>query len=307
MRENVNGVLRAVKFNLQFSWVRDLMRKLPPSIGARLTPPGIRDMIRFRISIRKEIRKILNHETDDVADNNGKKHVDSIFYELRDNPTLPDSEKSPQRLEDEATLLVMAGTQSTQLSLTIAHYHLLANPDILSKLRSELASQPHSTLTQLSQLPYLNGIIQEAHRLSFGLTGRNPRISPDDPIKYTDKSTGRVYILPAGTSISSSTLLVHADEDIFPDPFTFDPERWLGSDGATRRKYQMAFSKGPRMCIGLHLANAVMAVAIAAISRWDLQLFETTEEDVAFKHDYHVATPRLTSRGVRARVVRKVG
>ena len=49
MRNNVAKVLRGVKFNLNFSWVRALMRKLPPSIGARFTPQGIRDMIQFRM------------------------------------------------------------------------------------------------------------------------------------------------------------------------------------------------------------------------------------------------------------------
>ncbi|KAI0379348.1 cytochrome P450 [Hypomontagnella monticulosa] len=112
----------------------------------------------------------------------------------------------------------------------------------------------------------------------------------------------RTYILPPGTSISTSTLLVHANEDIFPDPFVFDPERWLGPAGAARRKYQLAFSKGPRTCIGNHLANAEMTVAIAAMARWDMKLFETDDQDVAFLHDYHVATPKLDSKGVRATV-----
>ncbi|KAI2635632.1 cytochrome P450 family protein [Hypomontagnella submonticulosa] len=301
-RENVNGVLRAVKFNLQFSWVRDLMRKLPPSIGARMTPPGIRDMIRFRVGIRKEIQSILSQKAGSYSE------IDaiSIFQELKDSPALPESEKSLQRLEDEATLLVMAGTQSTQLSLTMAHYHLLANPAIMAKLRAELASQPSSTFAQLEQLPYLNGVIQEAHRLSFGLTGRNARVSPEEPITYTDASTKRTYILPPGTSISTSTLLVHTNEDIFPDPFVFKPERWLGPAGAARRKYQLAFSKGPRSCIGVHLANAEMAVVIAAVARWDMKLFETDGQDVAFLHDYHVATPKLSSKGVRVSVMGRV-
>ncbi|KAI8965300.1 cytochrome P450 family protein [Daldinia sp. FL1419] len=299
-RENVSGVLRAVKFNLQFSWVRDLMRRLPPSIGARMTPPGIRDMIRFRIRIRNEIQSLF----DKKPESDGSGGV-SIFQELRDSSALPDSEKSPQRLEDEATLLVMAGTQSTQSSLTLAHYHLLANSAIMSKLRDELASHPSSTLTELEQLPYLNGIIQEAHRLSFGLTGRNARVSPDLPITYSDKTTGRTFILPAGTSVSTSTLLVHANEEIFPNALVFDPERWLGPEGATRRKYQLAFSKGPRICIGMHLANAEMAIALAAMARWDMDLFETDERDVAFLHDYHIATSKLNSDGVKARILGK--
>jgi cytochrome P450 len=218
-------------------------------------------------------------------------------------PTLPKSEKSPQRLEDEATLLVMAGTQSTQLSLIVAHYHLIKHDKIMARLRNELKSHSSKTLSELEQLPYLNGIIQEAHRLGFGLTGRNPRISPNEPIKYKDRLTGRLWVFPPGTSISISTLVVHTNEDIFPNPYVFDPERWLGEKGTNNKKYQMAFSKGPRMCIGMHLANAKMAMAIAAMSRWDMALYDTTDKDVAFLHDHHIATPQLDSKGVSARVI----
>lgn len=64
----------------------------------------------------------------------------------------------------------------------------------------------------------------------------------------------------------------------------------------------LSFMRGPRTCIGRHLANAEMAVLLAAMARWDLELFNTDEEDVRFKHDYHVLCPRLGSKGVRVRV-----
>jgi hypothetical protein len=48
MRSSVLSVLRGVKFNLHFSWVRSLIRMLPASLGARFAPPGIKDMMRFR-------------------------------------------------------------------------------------------------------------------------------------------------------------------------------------------------------------------------------------------------------------------
>lgn len=64
--------------------------------------------------------------------------------------------------------------------------------------------------------------------------------------------------------------------------------------------------RGPRTCVGSHLANAELAVAVAAMARWDMNLYETTEENVAFEHDYHVMCPRLGSKGVRVEVVGRV-
>lgn len=55
--------------------------------------------------VRSEIQYVLDDKSNDSK---GVKR--SIFYELRDSPSLPPSEKTLQRLEHEGTLLVMAGT-----------------------------------------------------------------------------------------------------------------------------------------------------------------------------------------------------
>ncbi|TVY18468.1 Cytochrome P450 monooxygenase TRI4, partial [Lachnellula arida] len=295
MRNNVAAVLRGVKFNLHFSWVRSVVRMLPPSLAGRWVPQGVKDMLKFRRIIRQEVQQIL-----DSKDGGENRH--SVFVELRDSPTLPASEKTVQRLEDEATLLVMAGTESTAKSICIAHYYLLADPKLMTKLRAELSAGPSATLTDLDQLPYLHAIALEANRLSFGLTGRNPRVAPEETLEYKNTSSKIIYKLPPGTPISTSTLLAHTNEAIFPDPWTFDPDRWLGQ-GTEKKKYMLAFSKGPRQCIGMHLADAELIMAIAEMGRWDIELVGTDERDVRFLHDYHIATPRLDSLGVRARVV----
>lgn len=49
-----------------------------------------------------------------------------------------------------------------------------------------------------------------------------------------------------------------------------------------------------------------MFFALAAVARYDMKLFETGVEDVQFKHDFHVAYPRLDTKGVRAIVGAKV-
>ena len=243
-----------------------------------------------------------------------------IFYELRDNPTLPTSEKSLLRLEHEGTLLVMAGmldpllhsyaphyrarrltdvtgTESTAKSMAIAHFYLLNHPENMAKLRAELRTLPETaSWTQLEQLAYLSSVIAEANRLSFRVTARVCRIAPHEDLQY------KGYTIPPGTPVSTTTLSVHTDESIFPDPWAFKPERWFGPEGAERRKYQMAFNKGGRTCIGMNLAHAEMFLTLAAVARSDLELFETDLSDVQFQHDFHIAYPRLDSKGVRTMV-----
>lgn len=262
-------------------------------------------MVIFRRAISTQIGSIL-------ARKSAPDETPSIFTHLRDSPDLPTSEKSSQRLEDEATLMVMAGTYSPMLSLIVANYHLITRPEIMAMLRSELAAHPSAiNAAQLEQLPYLSAVIQESHRLTFGLTGRNPRVCPDEAVVYTEQNTTggrtpRTYTVPPGTSLSTSTLLVHTDESIFPDPWRFDPGRWTITDDppmlARRRRFMLSFMRGTRGCLGKNLADAEMAMAVAAMARWDMRLYETTEQDVAFCHDYHVMCPRLGSKGVRVEV-----
>ncbi|KAK2606832.1 hypothetical protein N8I77_005557 [Diaporthe amygdali] len=304
-RQNIVQILSRTPFNLHFSWVRNILQSLPSSIGAKITPPGVRDIVSFRKSLSEQVQNILSSKA-------SPDETPSIFTYLRDTPTLPTSEKSPQRLLDEATLFIMAGTYSPMLSLAVAHYHLIARPDILEKLRSELnAHLDIVDATRLEQLPYLSAIMQEAHRLTFGLTGRNPRVCRDETVFYTtesapDGSQPQTYRLPAGVSLSASTLLLHTNESLFPDPWWFDPERWLTNDTnilARRRRCMMSFLPGTRGCLGIHLANAEIAAAVSAMARWDMRLYETTLEDVSFLHDYHVMCPRLDSKGVRVEVI----
>jgi cytochrome P450 len=98
--------------------------------------------------------------------------------------------------------------------MQIAHYHLLENPSIMTRLRDDLAEAGNPTeLKALEQLPYHSAIIHEANRLSFGLTWCNIRVAPPEEVLRYEQ-----YVLPPGTGISMTTLCIHKAEYIFPDP-----------------------------------------------------------------------------------------
>lgn len=244
-----------------------------------------------------------------AADNEkalGPTGQESVYDSVLDNPMLPLSEKSLLRLEQEGTLLVLAGTESPAKSLNIIFYHLSANPSIMSKLRTEINTVPRTaTWSQLEQLPYLSAVIEEGNRLSFGVTARAARIAYQ-PLTYTPSvhatksGTQQSYLIPSGTPISITTLSAHTSPSIFPKPLVFDPDRWLGDEGREVRKFQFAFGKGGRKCLGIELARAELYLVTAALVRsFEMALWKTDESDVAFEHDYHVAMPQLASKGVR--------
>ena len=232
----------------------------------------------------------------------------SVYYNVLDNPILPASEKALLRLEQEGALLVLAGTESPAKSLNMIFYHLLANTQIMSKLREELSTVPQpASWTQLERLPYLTAVIEEAHRLSFGVTARTARIARETliytPTSYAASSSnmGKSFKIPAGTPMSTTTLSAHTAPSVFPDPFVFDPERWLGDEGRKLQKYQMSFGKGSRKCLGIELARAEMyLVTVALVQGFDMNLWKTEASDVAFVHDYHVSMPSIEFKGLEA-------
>ena len=313
-RENLATLLTSVALNKHFPFIpRVLGTVLPSIIGDKAIPPAVMDMIKFRAKVGKDIEAIMTDTKNDHKNRN------SIFYELRDSPTLPPEEKTIKRLQDEATLLVMAGTESTAKTMVIATFYCLYQPEVLEKLRMEITealrtSKDHElSLSTLLVLPYINAIIHEANRLSFGVTKRLIRYSPTETLQYTASSgpyKGTTYALPPKTWMGTSTLTMHTNEELFPSPWTFDPERWLttaeSDRGSTaeeinrRKKNMLALGRGHRKCLGMTLATAEVCLQLAVLAQYDLKLYETDESDVRFQHDYQISHPRLDSLGVRA-------
>ena len=316
-RKNLARLLTGVALNKYFPFIpRVLGKVLPTIIGERAIPPAVMDMLKFRARVGKDIEAIF-------ADaKNERKTGNSIFYELRDTPILPPEEKTIKRLQDEATLLIMAGTEFTAKTMTIAIFYCLYHPTIMAKLRKDLAearqtSKTHDlSLNTLLALPYMNAIIHQANRLSFGVTKRLVRYSPNETLTYTASTgpyKGNTYTLPAGTWMSSSTLCLHTNEELFPEPWKFDPEHWLNTaeseSGNTveeinrRKKSMKALGKGHRRCLGMNLTNAEVSLLVVALAQYDIKLYETDETDGQFQHDYQISHPRLDSLGVCAVVV----
>jgi cytochrome P450 len=195
----------------------------------------------------------------------------TIFHEIL-NSDLPDAEKSHSRLWQDGQVTIIAGTLTTASALSYVLFSLLTQPDVLYRLKKELKDAiPDPAhlppLAAIEQLPYLSACIKEGLRLSNGVSCRLQRIDPDNPIVFTDRmrNKGKQYVLPSGTPLSMTGMLIHMDSTYFPDPLAFNPDRWLENPGL--EKYLVAFSRGTRQCIGINLAYAEIYVTLAMIFR----------------------------------------
>jgi cytochrome P450 len=212
----------------------------------------------------------------------------------------------------------MAGTITTSWVLEVVMFWLLRQPETLRKLKEELTTAIPSLdmigtlpLPVLEKLPYLNAVMKEGFRLTYGVSCRLARIDPDNPIVFT--AEGREYIIPAGTPVGMTSVQIHQNESIFPEPKKFSPERWLDGKNKAIDKYLVAFTAGSRQCLGINLAHAELYLGLSAIWRqWGsreirgvddvgiFELYETGVRDVEIESDHFLPIPQKGSKGIRA-------
>jgi len=107
-------------------------------------------------------------------------------------------------------------------------------------------------LRTLEQLPYMTSIIMEGLRLSPAIASRSARIAPDRDLFYSDRSGSVKWRIPAGTPVGMTTLLMHTDPTLYPEPMSFNPDRWMDLEfRKAASKTYAPFSKGTRSCIGM--------------------------------------------------------
>lgn len=101
---------------------------------------------------------------------------------------------------------------------------------------------------------------------------------------------------------------MHLNEEVFPDSYSYKPERWLcnpkGPDGVKQlSRYMVAFGRGARMCLGMQMAYCELYLMLATmLRRLKFELFETDRSDVDFYVDWLTPHAKLDSQGVRVLV-----
>lgn len=256
-----------------------------------------------------------------------------MIHTMRDAIHMPESERHPERVVDEAFILIGAGSETTARTLSVACWYLLANPHILNTLRKEIKTviEPGKDLSdvpypKLENLPFLSAVVAECLRLSFGVVSRLPRVIPNSS---NEKLSYRGWDIPKGAAISMSGYYVSTDPNLFPEPMEFRPERWLtkvdsySADSQDSpqsseslkfnvgmNRYLVPFGKGTRACLGINLAYCEIYLTLSMLAMYVLgketscafELFETDfERDVKMSHDFFTNFASMESKGIRVR------
>ncbi|KAK9247036.1 hypothetical protein V1506DRAFT_504995 [Lipomyces tetrasporus] len=283
-------------------------------------PPGLIDLPELLDRVRKELLAILRTKSSRNASEKylGPTGKESVYDSVMDNLNLPPQEWSLLRLEQERALLVMAGTESPAKSLNKYLWKCVED--------FESSPDPEDDVTTPDLAKTHVGAHRGRSQIRSRSTSRTPKRAASVDVARPYALGRSFFAVISATSRAKFNRLVAGDDDDtdieapeldedenFDDDqssgdehlenfvlSSFDPERWLGSEGRERRKFQTAFGKGGRKCLGIELARAQFYLVTAALVRaFDMTLWETDESDVAFVHDYQVSLPKFESKGVR--------
>ncbi|MCY4305445.1 MAG: cytochrome P450 [Aestuariivita sp.] len=174
----------------------------------------------------------------------------------------PDTKRKMKTAELRENLLtfIVAGHETTALSLSWALYLCAFDTEVQAKARSEaqsvLSDGRAATGDDVSQLPYIRHIIDEALRLypPAGMVSRTAIAK--------DELCGRA-IRPGDTVILPFYAL-HRNELLWDHPNSFYPERFSSSKSIERYAY-LPFGDGPRICIGASFALQEAVIILATL------------------------------------------
>ncbi|KAF2687258.1 cytochrome P450 [Lentithecium fluviatile CBS 122367] len=181
-------------------------------------------------------------------------------------------------MDSNASLFMIAGTETTATLLSGLTYLLLKNPEAMKQLTHEIRKAfdglDAMSIETVASLPYLNACVKEAFRLYPPVVTGMPRRTPPEG------STICGQYIPSGWIVSVPQLACYTSESNFKEPLSFLPERWLGDERFKndKRAALQPFSVGTRDCVGKNMAYHEMRLIIARVLlSFDLELCPESE------------------------------
>jgi cytochrome P450 len=160
------------------------------------------------------------------------------------------SPMSASELRDELVTALVAGHETTASQLAWALDLLARAPGVVGRIWAELGAGEGDT--------YLTATIQESMRIRPVLPNAEPRM-----VRKPVQIGGVSYA--AGVVLIASAELVHHDGEIYPEPYAFRPERFLGSTPGTYT--WIPFGGGRRRCLGASFAMLEMKIVLRTVLR----------------------------------------
>ena len=213
------------------------------------------------VSMGREMLRCAQHDSSDAINRVPTRNdFLSILLRARDEDS---SGMSDEQLMDECITLFGAGHETTAAALTWAWYLLCQHTALYEKVQQEVDSVLQGrtpTYADLANLPYCLQVFKETMRLYPPATGVMREALHDVEIDG--------YLVPKGANVVVPIYTLHRNPRYFPEPETFDPDRFLPEREKELPRYTyLPFGAGPRICIGNYFAMMEGHLLIATLAQ----------------------------------------
>lgn len=205
------------------------------------------------------------------------------LFEMLTHAKDPESGKgfTPDEIVAESVTLVVAGADTSATAMGAVFFYLSRNPDAYARAAEEVRSTFSSVEdiqggAKLNSCRYLRACIDEAMRMSPSVGQSLAREVP---------AGGAIVdgdFIPGGCDVGVPIYAIHHKEEVYADPFNYNPERWLvdketgGQQVADMYAAYNPFSVGPRSCMGKGVALVEMMATFAVVMfRLDFKMADT--------------------------------
>ncbi|KAI9682446.1 MAG: hypothetical protein M1829_000238 [Trizodia sp. TS-e1964] len=202
---------------------------------------------------------------------------------------------SDDQVSSELSSLMIGATDTTGTTLTFSSWILAKNPEWQERVRQEQKDNNIQFIKgvpsykDIENLPILNAVVSENLRLFPAAAAALPRVTPQGGATISGT------YLPGGTTVFMQAYTTQRDPKAFPHPFEYNPRRWLETDGGTpeMKELFMPFSRGPRSCIGLHIAKMQIRMTLSMILHgWQISVGPSTTDETMELREHFIIMPK---------------
>lgn len=240
------------------------------------------------------VQKIVSHHYNTYDKDNIRDITDSLIDHCEDRKL---DENSNIQVSDEKIVGIVndlfgAGFDTISTALSWSVLYLVAHPEMQERLHQELKDKVGldraPVLSDKPNLPILEAFILEIFRHSSFLPFTIPHCT-------TKNTSLNGYFIPKDTCVFINQWQINHDPELWKEPSTFNPDRFLTADGAELNKLEgekvMIFGMGKRRCIGeliarneVHLFLAILIQRLRFQSVPGEPLDMTPEYGLTMKH-----------------------
>ncbi|KAF8999394.1 cytochrome P450 [Cyathus striatus] len=190
---------------------------------------------------------------------------------MEELPEYKDQERALDAIKDVASMFYSGGSD-TSVSAVYTFILMMARlPEIQRKVRQEIDSvvgdQHLPSFEDEINLPYLSAVLMEVLRW-------HPPIPMGIPHFLDEDDTYKGYYMPKGSTVVGNCWAMSRNENDYPDPYTFNPDRFLKNgelDRSIRDPGTIVFGFGRRVCPGSHIAwSTLWYTAVSLLSLFEI-------------------------------------